>query len=77
METKTNSTSESKVSKSTNGNQQTKMDKARKIFKEMYGKEGVERKHVIQRFMKELPMSKFGSSTYYSNCVSEHRRGKL
>ena len=73
---KTNSTSQSKVSKLTK-EKQTKMDKAKKIFKEMYGKEGVERKHVIERFMKELPMSKFGSSTYYSNCVSEHRSGKL
>ncbi len=56
------------------GNKQvgvSKVEKAMKIMKEMWddiqsGK--VKRKDVIKRFMEEIPLSKAGSSTYYSNC---------
>ena len=49
----------------------SKMAKATKIMEEMWddiqsGK--VKRKDVIKRFMEEVPLSKAGSSTYYSNC---------
>ena len=49
----------------------SKMEKATKIMEEMWddiqsGK--VKRKDVIKRFMEEIPPSKAGSSTYYSNC---------
>ena len=49
----------------------SKVDRAMKIMKEMWddiqsGK--VKRKDVIKRFMEEIPLSKAGSSTYYSNC---------
>ncbi len=49
----------------------SKVDSAMKIMEEMWddiqsGK--VKRKDVIKRFMEEIPLSKAGSSTYYSNC---------
>ena len=49
----------------------SKMARATKIMEEMWddiqsGK--VKRKDVIKRFMEEIPLSKAGSSTYYSNC---------
>ena len=49
----------------------SKVEQAMKIMEEMWddiqsGK--VKRKDVIKRFMEEIPPSKDGSSTYYSNC---------
>ena len=49
----------------------SKVEKAMTIMEEMWddiqsGK--VKRKDVIKRFMEEIPLSKAGSSTYYSNC---------
>ncbi len=49
----------------------SKVEHAMKIMEEMWsdiqsGK--VKRKDVIKRFMEEIPLSKAGSSTYYSNC---------
>ena len=49
----------------------SKVEQAMKIMVEMWddiqtGK--VKRKDVIKRFMEEIPLSKAGSSTYYSNC---------
>ena len=49
----------------------SKVEQAMTIMKEMWddiqsGK--VKRKDVIKRFMEEIPLSKAGSSTYYSNC---------
>ena len=49
----------------------SKVEQAMKIMEEMWddiqsGK--VKRKDVIKRFMEEIPLSKAGSSTYYSNC---------
>ncbi len=49
----------------------SKAEQAMTIMKEMWddiqsGK--VKRKDVIKRFMEEIPLSKAGSSTYYSNC---------
>ncbi len=49
----------------------SKVEKAMIIMEEMWddiqsGK--VKRKDVIKRFMEEIPLSKAGSSTYYSNC---------
>ena len=57
------------VKKQTGG--PSKVDRAMKIMVEMWddiqsGK--VKRKDVIKRFMEEIPLSKAGSSTYYSNC---------
>ncbi len=49
----------------------SKVEKAMKIMEEMWGdiQSGkVKRKDVIKRFMEEIPLSKAGSSTYYSNC---------
>ena len=49
----------------------SKVEQAMKIMVEMWddiqsGK--VKRKDIIKRFMEEIPLSKAGSSTYYSNC---------
>ena len=49
----------------------SKVEQAMKIMEEIWddiqsGK--VKRKDVIKRFMEEIPLSKAGSSTYYSNC---------
>lgn len=43
----------------------TKMDKARIIFAEMYGKPGIARKDIIQRFMKDAECTSAGAATYY------------
>ena len=56
----------------------SKVEQAMKIMKEMWddiqsGK--VKRKDVIKRFMEEIPLSKAGSSTYYSKLQAEdHER---
>ncbi len=55
---------------------ESKMSRARAIFKEMYGKEGIERKHIINRFMEELPMSRFGASTYFHNIKTALKKEK-
>ncbi len=56
----------------------SKVEKAMKIMKEMWddiqsGK--VKRKDVVKRFMEETPLSKAGSSTYYSNCKQKIMKG--
>lgn len=42
------------------------MEKAKDIFKEMYGKEGIERKHIINEFVQRCGLTKAGASTYYN-----------
>ena len=45
----------------------TKADKARAIFAEMNGKEGVARKDVIAKIMIDCDLGKAAASTYYQN----------
>lgn len=45
----------------------TKADKARAIFAEMHGKEGVARKDVIAKIMIDCELGKAAASTYYQN----------
>lgn len=49
----------------------TKSAKARVIFAEMFGKEGVRPKDVQERFRDELDMSVLGARTYYYNLKKE------
>ena len=46
---------------------QTKADKARAIFAEMNGKEGVARKDVIAKIMIDCGLGKAAAATYYQN----------
>ena len=46
---------------------QTKAQKARAIFAEMHGKEGVARKDVIAKIMIDCELSKPAAATYYQN----------
>lgn len=55
----------------------TKASLARSIFVEMYGKEGVARKDIIGRFIKEAGLTEKGAATYYQNMVNKRRAGKL
>ena len=55
----------------------SKADKAREIFKRMYGKEGVERKDIVKVFQDEAKCTVKGSQTYYFNCKREYEDGKL
>jgi hypothetical protein len=45
-----------------------------KIFAEMYGKEGVERKHIIKAFMEKAGCTKSGAGTYHQNLVSKSKK---
>lgn len=47
----------------------TKKDKARKIFAKFY--ETKERKDIIEKFMKQLDMTKNGAATYYQQFKTE------
>jgi len=55
----------------------SKADKAREIFKRMYGKKGVERKDIVKAFQDEAKCTVKGSQTYYFNCKREYEDGKL
>lgn len=57
----TNKEDKAMVSKS-----KSKMDKAKEVFEEMYGKEGVERKHIINEFVQRCELTNAGASTYYN-----------
>ncbi len=46
---------------------ETKMDKATKIFLAMYGKESVRRKDIINAFISRCGLTSAGASTYYQN----------
>jgi hypothetical protein len=46
---------------------ETKVAKATAIYKKMYKKNGVERKHIIAKFQSEAGLSKAGAGTYYNN----------
>ena len=46
---------------------QTKAQKARAIFAEKHGKEGVARKDVIAKIMIDCELSKPAAATYYQN----------
>jgi hypothetical protein len=49
----------------------TKADKARTIFTEMHGQEGVARKDVIARIMLDCDLSKPAAATYYQNAKAK------
>ena len=75
METKTNSTSESKVSKPANENQnRTKMDVAKAIYKQNRDKP---RKDLMKLFMDKAKLTKYGASTYIANIRKLDKEGKL
>ena len=75
METKTNSISQSKVSKSTNENQnRTKMDVAKEIYRQHKDKP---RKDLMQLFMDKAKLTKYGASTYIANIRKLDKEGKL
>ena len=43
------------------------MDKAKNVFKEMFSKEAIARKDIIQAFQKDtVGLSKAGTGTYYA-----------
>jgi hypothetical protein len=46
---------------------ETKMDKATKVFLAMYGKEDVRRKDIINVFINRCNLTPAGASTYYQN----------
>lgn len=50
---------------------ESKADVARKIFAEMYGKEGVARKDIIKRFETEAGLTKAGAATYHQQMVKK------
>lgn len=54
----------------------SKMDGARAIFVANFGKEGVERKHIIKQF-EGLGCSKACAATYYQNLTKAVKDGKL
>jgi len=43
----------------------SKADIARRLFKEMYGKEGIARKDIIAKFISEAGLTIAGAATYY------------
>ena len=51
---------------------QTKMDKARAVFAELFGKEGVQRKDLIEKFINDCELTKAGAGTYYAKLKKEH-----
>ncbi len=55
----------------------SKVDKAREIFKRMYGKKGVERKDIIKVFQDEARLTLKGSSTYFFNIKKEWEEKEL
>ena len=55
----------------------SKADDARIIFQDMYGKEGVGRKDIIDRLMSEAGLTKAGASTYYQNIKKETEAGLI
>jgi hypothetical protein len=60
-------------STNTNTIAETKMDKARIVFNEMFGKDGIARKDVILAFQSDkVKLTKAGSSTYYAKLKREH-----
>lgn len=53
----------------------TKMDKARIVFTEMYGQEGIKRKDIIARFISDCALTKAGASTYYAKIKKQFHKG--
>ncbi len=52
---------------------ETKMDKARIVFKEMFGKDGIARKDIIEAFRSDrVKLTKAGAGTYYAKLKREH-----
>ena len=51
---------------------QSKMDKARTVFAEMFGKEGIQRKDLIEKFINDCELTKAGAGTYYAKLKKEH-----
>ena len=60
-------------SANTNTVPETKMDKARIVFKEMFGKDGIARKDIILAFQSDkVNLTKSGAGTYYTKLKREH-----
>ena len=53
--------------------QLTKMDNAREVFQQMFGKAGIERKNIILAFQAEpVNLTKAGAGTYYAKLKRQH-----
>ena len=50
-----------------NSQSKSKVELATNIYKKMYKKKGIERKHIIAKFQSEAGLSKAGAGTYYFN----------
>ncbi len=72
-----NHTKNSKVQSKPATKAVSKVDKAREIFKRMYGKKGVERKDIIKVFQDEAHLTLKGSSTYFFNIKKEWEEKEL
>jgi hypothetical protein len=49
------------------------MDKAREVFLEMFGKDGIARKDIIVEFQTDrVKLTKAGAGTYYAKLKREH-----
>ncbi|MBV1877639.1 MAG: hypothetical protein KUG79_08355 [Pseudomonadales bacterium] len=54
-------------------NEPTKMDNARIVFSEMFGKDGIARKDIILEFQSHrVKLTKAGAGTYYAKLKREH-----
>ena len=52
---------------------ETKVDKARIVFKEMFGMDGIARKDIIQAFQSDrVKLTKAGAGTYYAKLKREY-----
>ena len=49
----------------------SKMDKARVVFKAMFGNDGIKRKDIIEKFIADCGLTKAGASTYYAKLKKE------
>ncbi len=51
----------------------TKMDKAREMFLDLFGKDGIQRKDIIEAFQNDpVKLTKAGAGTYYAKLKREH-----
>lgn len=68
---KQNSAGKGHITRTKSSTGESKTDLARKVFDEMFGKKGVERKHIIDEFISKVGLTKAGASTYYQNIKRE------
>lgn len=52
---------------------ESKMDRATKVFLAMYGKEDVRRKDIINAFISRCELTPAGASTYYQNIKKKQK----